>query len=263
MSFFGNRDFGLEAAKGAVTGHFFIHKFGFNSDIDTSTIADIWEFGAVGGNLEYDFPTSDEIIYLSSSDGGDSGASYTVTVEGLDQYWAPQIIEDVQLDGQTPVQVGSGESWIRVNRMYTNGTTATAGNVYAANTATGTAGNSGVPTSSATVRAYYTISGQQTQQAIYSIPINVIGYMTNWWTSIIASLVVAQTLTAEIHIREFGGVFRVKQTVGLSSVSGGWRYHWDVPMPAPEKSDILVHVHDASANSMQVAAGFDVILVDN
>lgn len=263
MSFFGNRDFGLEVAKGNVTGHTFIHKFGFNPDIDTSTIADIWEFGAVGGNLEYDFPTSDETIYLSSSDGGDSGVSYTVTVEGLDQYWVTQVIEDVQLNGQTPVQVGSGESWMRINRMYTSGATATAGNVYAANTATGTSGNGGVPTSASTVRAYYTINGQQTQQAIYSIATDMTGYMPNWWTSILGSLGVAQTIDVEIHIREFGGTFRVKQNVGLASNSGEWIHYWKIPMPVHEKSDILVHAHDASTNAMQVSAGFDVILVEN
>ena len=161
MSYFGNRDFFLEVAKGNVTRHFSVNKFGLHTDIDLTNVTDIWEFGGDGTQLTYPFPSSDETIYVSSDDNGDIGSAYTVTVEGLDQYWVLQTIEDVQLNGNTPVQVGSGETFIRVFRMYSTGSSATAGNVYAANTSSGTLGNSGVPTTDSTVRAYFTITGNR------------------------------------------------------------------------------------------------------
>lgn len=262
MSYFGKSDFGLEVAKGAVTGHSVVHKFGYNPDVDTATTADIWEFGAVGGNLEYDFPSSDETMYISSSNAGDTGAVYVIVIEGLDQYWLPQSI-NVQLNGQTPVQAGSGETWMRINRMYSIGTNATAGNIYAANTGDGTAGNGGVPTSTTTVRAYFTIEGQQTQQAIFSVAADTTAYMTDWWTSIVTSLGVAQNIRIDLHVREYESTFRIKQTIELSSSAGPWMHHFRVPMSIPEKSDVLIHALSASINAMQVSAGYGIFLVDN
>lgn len=58
-----------------------IIKIGANPDVDTSTVADIWEKGLVGGTLLYVFPTQARIHNLVSSQGADDGiATGTLTL---------------------------------------------------------------------------------------------------------------------------------------------------------------------------------------
>lgn len=261
MAHFGSKEYFFEIAKGNITGHSHINKFGMNSEVDTGDTYDIWELGTdTLGVPEYTWPSSAETMNISSSTDADSGATYLVTIEGLDANWVLQSTE-VQLTGWTPV-AASG-TWIRVFRMYSTGSSSTAGNVYAANTATGTLGNNGVPTALNTVRSYFSADGQQTLQALFSIPANTTGYIAKWWTSILGAVGASQTITAEILTRNFGMAFRVKQSVDLSSDGGPWQYEWLFPDPVPAQSDIVIHVHDASTINMSVSGGFDIILVDD
>ncbi len=146
-----------------------VYKFGYNAAV-SSTEETVWFNGGL-----YSYPSSAIQMKVSSSDandtasgGGGTGAR-TVRVVGLDGDYS-EVQEDVSLDGQTAVLTTT--KFIRIFRAYVltagSGETA-AGTVYVG---TGTVTN-GVP---ATIYANLG-AGNQTQQAVYTVPAGKTGYM--------------------------------------------------------------------------------------
>lgn len=185
-----------------------IHKFGRNPDVDKSTTPeDVWEYGG-----EYTYPTTAAINYISSDDNTDN---QIITVEGLDADWNEQKIT-ITLNGQTKTQIGTGETWIRVFRAYNSDSTKFAGTIYLYEDDTII---SGVPQTTTKVKATIDTLHQQTFLAMYSIPSGFTGYIDNIVISVNRGSS-SGTKEADISmcVREFGGVFRSKNMMGLSNV---------------------------------------------
>lgn len=68
MSFFGQKDFWLEVAKGNVPGHGGIEKFGENDDVDTGAFETVWDGGGI-----YVPPTATRIHTVVSTSALDAG----------------------------------------------------------------------------------------------------------------------------------------------------------------------------------------------
>jgi len=105
------RDFFLEVAKGNVTGHFIVNKFGRNSDIDTAAEETIWANGGM-----YTFPTAAQTLDVVSSDANDTSAgtgARTVEIQGLDGSY-DAVTETVTMTGTTPATTTA--TFLRVNR---------------------------------------------------------------------------------------------------------------------------------------------------
>jgi hypothetical protein len=97
-----------------ITGHEGNHKFGYNDTVG-STEEVIW----TAGN-GYTYPTSAEILKISSSDVDDDGdpadtGARTIVIEGLTTSYVAQT-DTVTLDGTTVVD--SNVAFLRVNRAY-------------------------------------------------------------------------------------------------------------------------------------------------
>lgn len=245
------REFCEKIVNGSDPKRFCIHKFGQNLDVDTGTgPEDLWQYGGVAT-----LPSSAVTAYLSSSDSADQGIS--IAIEGLDaNYNRKTVIQPTDgTDGQTPIAVAGG-TWMRIFRAYTLGASATAGNIYLNAEDNHTAG---VPDDATKVLAHYIIASQQTQQAIYTIPAGYLGLLGKWWASIVE---VTGNKAAQLVLqkREFGGIWRDLQNIGLNSNGTSvWQYEWAEPEKLPAKTDVKIVCRSVKADNTEITGGFDIV----
>lgn len=244
------REFAERIVNGTDPKRFNIHKFGQNLDVDTGTIPeDLWQYGGVAT-----LPSSAVSAYLSSSNSADQGLA--VGIEGLDANYDLKTVTQATdgTDGQTPILVAGG-TWIRIFRAYTILAPGTAGNVYLNAESNHVAG---VPQDATKVLAHYIIASQQTQQAIYTIPDGYIGLMNKWWASIVESTNKAAQVV--LQKREFGGIWRDVQNVGLNTVGvSAWQYEWLEPEKLPAKTDVKIICRSVKADDTEITGGFDIV----
>jgi len=220
-------------------------KFGYNSDIDTTTDPeDIWDYGG-----QYTFGSdSGETIRVSSNNTGDADS---FTIQGLDENFLNKSVT-LNLSGQTPVTVGT---FSRVFGAFNAGSTDLNGNVYSYGTGTVT---TGTPQSASMIRSMVKPTYQQTQMAIYTVPANYNAYICDITCS--APKLANQTVAVEMHldVREFGKAFRTQLVLGVND-----SLYQDVlfaPITILSKSDIRLRAEQVYASNTPVAASFDLIL---
>jgi hypothetical protein len=162
--------FELQVSRGQIAFHETVHKFGFNSSVDT-ILATVWLQGGL-----YSYLDSASTLYISSSSTNDTGAgtgARTVTVSGLDNNFDEKI-ETVTLNGQTGVEL-NGSTWFRVNRIVVNTAGSGGGNAGVLYVGTESAPSSGVPTNKyATVG----IGDNQSLMMTYTIPRGYTAFIT-------------------------------------------------------------------------------------
>ena len=242
--------FELQVARGQVDGHKTLFKFGINGDVGTS-VETVW---AQGGT--YVYPASATVMKISSSSADDASGgtgARSIAIFGLDENYN-EISESVLLDGQTAVNTGN--SYLRISRMYvtTAGSGATAAGAIYAGTGTVT---SGVP---ATVYGFIALGANQTQMAFWTVPAGYTLYLTglfytsgntnaNAWTNF------------QLIQRPLGGVFRQQSS---SRVPGNGDFVVDLhtPIAFAEKTDIEVRAV-ASTSPSNVSAEFEGIYIKN
>ena len=224
-----------------------VEKFGANPDVDTdSDPEDVWDQGGT-----YTYLTSAATLYASSSDDGDT---VSMNVQGLDASWDLQTVS-VTLTGQT--QVALSGTWLRVFRAYNEGATDLAGDVYIAETDDLTGG---VPNTASKIKAKVQATHQQTMMAQYTIPNGYTGYMTRWYCS--QAVAKSSYAVVEIQKRATGGVFRTARHIGLDSgANNSYQELLNIAIPFSAKTDIKAVVREVGANDMDIAAGFDLLLV--
>ena len=244
--------FELQVARGQISFHEFVHKFGFYDSVTTS-LTTIWSQGGV-----YSYLASASTLYISSSSTDDAAAgtgARTVTVSGLDNNFDEKV-ETVTLNGQSGVELNGG-TWMRVNRIVVNTAGsggANAGVLYVGTEATP---SSGVPTNKyATVAA----GDNQTLMMIYTIPRGYTGYVTQ--KDVSASSSAGKFAILSLVARPFGGVFNVKDRV-LSS-QGYSSIVYPYPLKFTEKTDLEIRAKaDSAGGSVTVSAALDIILIQN
>jgi len=241
-------DFNLEVAKGNINGHSSIHKFGENPNVGTSPAEDIWDQGGA-----YTFSSSAIIDTVSSSNNGDT---QDIIVEGLDINWN-EVSVPVTLTGQAKVVMGT--SLIRVNRAYLDDNVTISGNVYIYED---TAISTGTPVDATKIRARIRDGFNQTLMAIYSVPAGKTAYMLCHHFGISKG----KTASADFTLRAalFGQKFRARDVMSVNSTGSSTYTHTHLAIAKfPEKTDIKIRCERASTNTVSVAAGFDMTLVDN
>lgn len=246
-------DFMVELSRGKLPGMTCINKHGKAGNVAIADgFVDIWDGNtlAVTPNT-YTFSNTADIGSLSSDNTADKSI---LNIEGLDGNWN-EVIQNATLDGTTVVSLDT--TLIRVNRISNIGN-ALVGDAFCY--VDGSTVTAGVPTPKENIRAVVQAGLDQTQQAIYSVPIGKIVLMTNFWSNIAVKTSVAHIL--HFQIRNFGEVFRVRQPGGINSTGSGHFQHFWLPyIKVPAKSDIKIE-GDSSANSAAIAAGFDMIIID-
>lgn len=241
-----------------------VNKFGQNPDIDTAADEDVWDCPELGADALYPFLTTASTLYVSSDSDADAAAT-TIDVVGLDANWDLQT-ETVTLGsdagfGTTSVIVGAASDWIRVTSVRNSGGTATAGNVYVHDGAD--AGGDGIPDDLSDVRGCFLIAHQRSEMSIYSVPRNYVGIIRNWTYGITpASTGATKAIDFHMRVREFGGVFQVRNVRGLLTTGTSLVVEaTPLGIMLPAKSDIAIRGLNASANDVNAFWSFDVVTV--
>lgn len=101
---------GLQVARGLVSGALPVSIFAASSNVGTGTPVTLWENTGV---TAYVFPTTAQLMNVASSSAADTGTA-KVLVSGLDANWLP-ISETVTLNGTS--NVTTTFSYLRINSM--------------------------------------------------------------------------------------------------------------------------------------------------
>jgi len=254
-----NVEDGLSIAKGDVQGATFIHKFGAAPDFDVAdgfvNVTDLAEDGAVWEAMQYTYSATADIDYIVAEDNGDT---QSVEVQGLDTNYA-LVTQTKTLSGNTPVALDT--ALIRVFRVKNNNSTDFANHVFTYVSA-GTTVTAGVPQDGAKVRAVVHGDNNQTEMAIYTVPLGKTAYMRSWYAST-AGAKRDSTHTIKVLSRPFGGVFQLKHKANINVSGTSYIHHQYVePEVFAAKTDIAI-LMDTDIDIAGVAAGFDIVLVDD
>lgn len=257
----------LELAKGNIPGHSTVNKFGRNTDIDSTVLADIWDGGKTTGalpagtSLIWVAPTAAAKHNLTSTSGSDASGGVgarTVKVYGLTDWDTAEVSETVVMDGTNDVETANAYVIIHRMEVMTKGAT---------NVNVGTITATAKAPSATTVTARIEVGQGQTQMAIYGIPSVQVAYLNNWYASANkaggnAGLVDLSLLVNPEPETELLN-FLVKHTFGLQTVgSSAFPNAYVPPKIITGPAIIKVQALSGTAN-MDISAGFDLVLVDN
>jgi hypothetical protein len=255
---------GLAIAKGDVTGHTFVHKFGSAGDFDTGdnevTVWDGANDGLLGGGaMAYTYSSTDDIGLLSSSSGSDT---VDIEIQGVlsDGTLSTQTFT---LNGQTDVDLSAtGTDFKRVFRMKNIGAANLVGTVYVRTN--GSAQSGGVPSTANTVRSIIQIGNNQTLMSIYTVPTGKTGYLRSFFASE-GGASRDTNYIIRLKARPSGGVFQLKHKTALSSTGTS---HFQHPYVEPEvfaagtDIEMTAQVTSGAITAADISTGFDIVLVD-
>lgn len=253
-----SEDFLISVAKGDVSGHSLVFKYGRNDDIDTgSDPEEIWTYGGT-----YTYNNIPSVQYISSDDATDLGQ--IITVEGLDENYE-ELSLTVVLNGQNQTQIGTGETFVRVYRAFNSGPTEFAGNLLIYDDTNGGV-IGGVPTVTSSIKAEIRAIDQQTYMGLWTVPADHTAFFLGGAISITTGASASKSAVIELRTRPFGGVFISRELIGLSS-TGSSTFSQDLnalgPLRIPEKTDIQTRAREVSANDTGVSVYFSVLVVNN
>ena len=263
MTYIRNKDFGVEVARGKVSGFARVNKFGVAPDGIQLTATDIWSrANATATQQIWLAPTAarqHSIVSSSTDDDGDPvglGAR-TLRVYGLKTWDLAETSEDITLDGTTPVL--TAQSYVIIHRMKVLTSGATNINVGTI-TATAAAPDS-------TITAVILPGDGQTEMAIYGVPSIQTFYLKRWGASIGKAAGAAVTANYAMRVNENPNVqttnFLRKDDINLQSTgTAGITRTYDIP-PSFAGPCIIKIQATASAADVDGASGFDGYVVTN
>ena len=229
--------FELQVARGQITGHYRVHKFGFNSLINEIEET-IWDVGAL-----YAYPSAAVKMTATSTDGAND-EDVQVKIEGLDADYN-QISETVTLNGSGTQETNS--FFLRVFRAFIEGSQEPSGTINITNTGT--------------TYARITLGDNKTLMCVWTVPA---GYTAYLFQKDVTCLTEANNKFGTISLlaRKLGGVFRTQDKFSVQN--GHTEVTYSTPLQFPEKTDIEVRAIGSSSNSaLHVSAALDIIYIKN
>lgn len=233
-------------ARGGVSGMSIVNKFGRNTDVDTASVPeDVWNGGSTYAGFPTGAPEEFQVFSASASDTGILTITYLASSTAT-----AYSTGTIQLNGTTPVNSG-----ITGYRMHSAR--------YASGSATGF--NLGAitvrhRTTTANVFCAIPIGRSQTNCAAYTVPAGSTAYIRRLFCRVIGST--TGQVDGALWIRELNGSPRLRRPFTAGSTApleespyGG--------LAVSEGSDIMVRISSASANNLDVVAGYDLVLVTN
>lgn len=252
-----------DIALGRFQGFEGIHKFGHApSGVQSAAAgADIWDRADASATQSIWTPPTQArvhaIVSSSANDDIDSGTgARSIRVWGLTAWDAAEVSEDIDLEGQTPVNTTNSYVILHRMRVLTNG-----GTGYPAGTITATAATD------STVTAVIRPNIGSTTMAIYGWPSGKTLLVDDWF----ASLFQAQSQARDARFRlyhsidpeNYPGLFNEISIRGLQSdgaSDSSWNFMPPLSLPGP---GILKINGVGSHDDLDVSAGFNGILVDD
>ena len=262
MSYIQSRNFALEVAKGKVSGHSQINKFGAAPSGVQTTATDIWSRAdATPTQQIWLAPTAARIHAIVSSSANDDGdpvgtGARTLRVYGLKTWASAETSEDITLNGVTPVNTAN--SYVIIHRMKCLTYGASGPNV---GTITATAD------SDTTITAVILPGDGQTEMAIYGVPSTQSFYLTRWWAGIDKVTAAATSCDFELRVNEapdvITTVFLRKDDMAVQSTGSNWceRIYGN---PVKFAGPCIVKIQGiASAADTDGKSGFDAYIITN
>lgn len=247
--------FELQVARGQISGHYGLFKFGNNPSVG-DTLETIWAEGGL-----YSYLTAATVLKVSSASTNDTSAgtgARTVELFGLDADYN-EINELVTLNGQTPVN--TTKLFLRINRMVVRSAGSggvNAGVIYAG---TGTV-TTGVP-----ANVYASINGvtgsNQSLMALWTVPAGYTAYMLQYDISNGTTSNTPAVCKLILAVRPYGEVFQSKD---VKSLTTGMHVEetFALPQKFTEKSDIEVRAISSSVSvPFDISAAFEIIYIKN
>ncbi len=261
MTYISNKSFGLEAARGNVAGVKTVNKFGRAPNGVQTTSTDVWSRAdATPTQQIWLAPTTariHSIVSTSTSDRLVGVGAKTIRISGLTSWSTAETSEDITLNGTTPVNTVN--SYVIIHRMKVLESGATNINV---GTISATAAIDG------TITAIISPSQGQTQMAIYGVPSTQSIYITRTF-AYMNSVAGAAGNTIDIQLRanESPNVLTTQyinkldlqlQQNGTSSLEINYEIPYKISGPCIIKFQAI-----ATANDVDLSAGFDAYIIDN
>lgn len=245
--------FNTMVAAGYMPGVDFINKFGYNSDIDTtSTPEDIWGPGGVYTGFPTGNPETLEIFSSSAEDDEDEATppgtgAYTLRISGLETALSTEYTtEDVTLQGTTPVT--TTKSWYRMNRAFVL-----------------TAGSTGANVGTITIRHSSTTSNifavmpaalGQTTIACWTVPHDNVFLLDHFSSRCARSANTATSAQVALQIRQAGGAWRTREISRITN-SAPISEDLNFPIRIEGLADIRMRCTTVGASDTAITAGFN------
>lgn len=241
-----SNNFLIDVAFGNVPGYRLVRKFGRVILSTLNVEEDIWSFGG-----DYIFPSTLP-HFISSSDNGDA---QEIEIIGLDHRM--KFNTDIfPLVGQTKTSIGDWYRIFRIKNISSPGVNF-AGNIYAYEE---NAIVAGVPQTTSKITAYIdkTTDLNQTNMTMFTVPIDEEGLIIGIFP--VLSSRIAQSITGDIIVRDFGSVERKRQPYSINSTGTTFA---NIALVAPivlvPGADVRVAA-TGSANSLPVAFTYAILL---
>jgi hypothetical protein len=251
----------LIAASKTQVGIRSVNKYGRAINGVQQTATDIWDRadGGTGKQDTWTAPTAARVHQIVSTDVDDDSTPtgtgdgcLTLRVYGLTSWDSAEVSEDITMNGTT--NVATSNSYVIIHRMEALTWGASGPNI---GTITATADTDN------TITAQIEAGAGQTQMAIYGFPSTHAVYVRSYYASMLrqssAAWVNISLLLNPIPDTELTA-FITKHTQGLVSVGSNYMQHKFEPYAEFTGPGILKLSALASADDIDVNAGFDLIL---
>ena len=243
-------DLDLEIPAGNIAGKTSVNKFGENTAVASGATEDVWD----GSNI---YPWPDTALMTKLSQTADQAAmrGETVEVQGLAAGYVATT-QDVVLDASnTTTAVTLTTPLLRAFRMKVQGDVI---------------GDSTIRLHNDAENVDYAIIGignNQTLMALYTVAAAKTAYITNYYATSIPSGGQPTSLSLRIWAKDNANVYerQLKHKQGLTADAdayGHFQHFFKPYLKITEKSDVYIDVTTVGA-AADIAAGFDLILVDN
>lgn len=240
-------NYSIYAASGADSNVTAINKFGRNSAVANGGTEEIWD-----GSAAYVWPTTAVITKVSQTSDQAAMQGELVEVQGLDANWN-EVTQNVTLnasDTTTPVTLST--ALIRIFRMRVLANVVIDSTIRAHNTA------------ESQDYAVISVGENQTQMAIYTIPADKVGYVTNYYAH--HNPVTGQQFTSNpirLWARDNANSYekQLKHVVGIAE-DGFFQHTFNPYIKFTEKTDIFITSSPVSG-AADISAGFDLILTND
>jgi len=250
MTYIGTTDVMLEIAKGNISGHSQINKFGANMSSTAGTKLEIWDGGAV-----YSYPTTALMTSISQTTDQVAMRSAVIEVQGLDASW-DAVTQNATLDASdTTTVVTLTTPLIRVFRMKVLADVVSTSPIRIHN-----AGET---------QDYAVIStgNNQTLMALYTVPNGKTAYLVDYYGDVLEDVVAGKdpdSTLFELWVADRANSyeFQLKHQRGIPKGVPGFIQSFHPYMKITQKSDIKMTSLCAS-RAGDLHAGFNLILVNN
>jgi len=241
-----NVDPEIAISRGLFEGYSIVQKFGRNGDIDTASVPeDIWNGGGAYAGFPTGAPEEFQVFSSSASDTGVLTFTYLPTTTST-----AYVTATVTLNGTTPVNTGV-TGYRMHTAQYNNGaaTTFNVGTITVRHR-----------TTTANIFCVMPIGRSQTNVAAYTVPFGYTAYIKRLFCRVIGAT--TGTVDGAVWVRVAGMSPRLRRPFTAATADAFEETPYG-GIAISAQSDIQVRISSASANNLDVIAGYDIILIKN